>query len=86
MIKTKGNLLYLVLAIIFFIVLLIPMFQNVSMGASIIFYWAKNKLFTSAYMPIVVMSMIEWWLLMLYLQSLLTDSRKQDATKFDLSN
>ncbi len=84
--KTKWKMLYLVLAIIFFIILLIPMFQNVSMGGSIAFYGAQNKLFTAAYMPILFMSMIEWWLITLYIQSLLVDSRKQDATKFDLSS
>ncbi len=86
MIKTKWKMLYLVLAIILFIVILIPLFQNVSMGSSVVFFGSQNKLFTSAYMPIIVMSMIEWALVTLYVQSLLLDSRKQDATKFDLSN
>lgn len=86
MIKTKGKMFYLALAIIFFIVLLIPMFQNVSMGSSIVFYGSQNKLFTSAYMPILFMAMIEWWLITLYIQSLVFDAKKQDATKFDLSS
>jgi hypothetical protein len=84
--KTKWKMLYLVLAIILFIIILIPLFQNVSMWASVVFFGSKTKLFTSAYMPIMVMSMVEWALIMLYLQSLLADTKKQDATKFDLSN
>lgn len=84
--KTKWKMLYLVLAIILFVILLIPMFQNVSIWSMILFYGGTPKAFTWAYMPIVVMSMIEWALVMLYLQSLLADTKKQDATKFDLSN
>lgn len=86
MIKTKWKMLYLVLAIILFIIILIPLFQNVSMGSSVVFFGNQAKLFTSAYMPIMVLSMIEGGLITLYIQSLLTDSRKQDATKFDLSS
>lgn len=86
MIKTKWKMLYLVLAIILFIIILIPLFQNVSMGSMVMFFGWAPKAFTSAYMPIMVMSMIEWALITLYIQSLLSDTRKQDATKFDLSS
>ncbi len=84
--KTKWKMLYLVLAIILFIILLIPMFQNVSTPVAMFFYGSTPKSLTSAYMPLIVMSMIEWALIMLYLQSLLSDTKKQDATKFDLSS
>ena len=86
MIKTKWKMTYLVFAIILFIILLIPMFQNVSTWAMILFFGSTPKPFTWAYMPIIVMSMIEWALVVLYLQSLLSESKKQDVTKFDLSN
>lgn len=85
MIKTKWKTLYLVLAIILFVILLIPLFQNVSMGSVILFFGGTPKQFTSAYMPIIILSMIEWALVVLYIQSVLFDTRKQDASKFDLS-
>lgn len=84
--KTKWKMLYLVLAIILFIIILIPMFQNVSLWSMILFYGSIPKAFTWVYMPIILMSMVEWALVMLYLQSLLADTKKQDATKFDLSS
>ncbi len=84
--KTKGKMLYLVLAVMLFIILLIPLFQNVSLWSMVLFYGSTPKAFTSAYMPIIVLSMVEWALVLLYLQSLLADTKKQDATKFDLSS
>ena len=84
--KTKWKMLYLVLAVMLFIILLIPMFQNVSLWSMILFYGSVPKLFTSAYMPIIVLSMVEWALVLLYLQSLLADTKRQDATKFDLTS
>lgn len=81
----KWKMLYLVLAIFWFIIILIPLFQNSAIPSIISFYGNSTKQFTSAYMPIVFMSMIEWALIMLYLQSLFTDYKKQDASKFDLN-
>lgn len=83
--KTKWKMLYLVLAIILFIIILIPLFQNVSLWSVVLFYGTTPKPFTSVYMPIIVLSMIEGALVLLYLQSLLDDTKRQDATKFDLS-
>jgi len=65
---------------------MIPMFQNVSMGSTIVFFSDQAKMFSSAYMPIIVLSMIEGALVTLYIMSWLSDSKKQDATKFDLSS
>jgi len=86
MIKTKWKMIYLVFAVVLFIVILIPLFQNVSLPSMVLFFSSTPKPFTGAYMPIVFMSMLEWALVVLYLQSLLSESKKQDVTKFDLSN
>jgi hypothetical protein len=84
MIKTKWKIIYLVLAIIWFIIMLIPLFQNSAVASVIRFFGNANKLFTSAYMPIIVMAMIEWSLITLYIQSLFSSYKKEDVTKFDL--
>jgi hypothetical protein len=39
--------------------MLIPLFQNSAVASVIRFFGNANKLFTSAYMPIIVMAMIE---------------------------
>ena len=85
MIKTKWKMSYLVFAMVLFVVILIPLFQNVATAPMVLFFSSTPRLFTGAYMPIVFMSMLEWALIVLYLQSLLSESKKQDVTKFDLS-
>jgi hypothetical protein len=84
MIKTKWKMFYLVVSIIRFIVILIPLFQNSALTSVVRFYGNNAKIFTSAYMPIIVMAMIEWVFITLYIQSLLSDYKREDATKFDL--
>ena len=74
---------YLVLTIILFIFLLIPFFQNAALPSPVVFF-ASSSNFTSIYLPIIFISMIEWAFLLLYIQSLFSDYKKQDATKFDL--
>ncbi len=76
---------FLVIAVILFIIILIPLFQNAALASIVHFYGSHTSTFTSVYMPLVFMSMLEWALIVLYLQSLLSDYKKQDATKFDLS-
>ena len=82
--KTKWKMLYLVLAIILFLLIAFPIFQNIN--SMVYFYSAVPKWFSWVYMPILFMAMIDWVFITLYIQSLLSDSRKQDATKFDLSS
>ncbi len=79
----KWNMFYLVLTIILFIFLLIPFFQNAALPAPVIFF-ASRSTFTSIYLPLIFVSMVEWALLLLYIQSLFSDYKRQDATKFDL--
>lgn len=56
------------------------------MNASMTVYFFSNtpKVFSRVYIPILLLGMIEWCLLLLYVQSLLKDIKRQDATKFDL--
>ena len=83
--KTKWKMLYLVLAIILFIIVVIPlMFSQQNQGMQISFYGLRSL--TSIIMPIIILSMVEGALVILYLQSLLAETKKQDATKFDLSS
>lgn len=78
----KWKTIYLIIAVVFFIILMIPFFQNVGYSSMVIFF--KMSSFTSIYMPFMFMCMIEWALITLYLHSLLTDVARQDPTKFDL--
>lgn len=78
----KGKTIYLVVAIIFFLILMIPFFQNMGYGITVLFF--KYTTFTSMYMPFLFMGMIEWALITLYLRSILTDVTRQAPTKFDL--
>lgn len=50
---------YLVMSIIRFIVILIPLFQNSALTSVVRFYGNNTKIFTSAYMPIIFIAMIE---------------------------
>ena len=81
----KWNLFFLVVLVIVFIVSIIPLFN--SMNASMVVYFFSNipKRFSSVYIPILLLGMAEWCLLLLYIQSLMKDLKRQDATKFDLN-
>jgi len=80
----KWNLIFLVLFVILFIVSVIPMFNSMNASMTVYFFSATAKKFTSVYMPLLVIWMIEGFLLLLYIQSLFRDLKRQDATKFDL--
>ncbi|OQY40705.1 MAG: hypothetical protein B6229_01050 [Spirochaetaceae bacterium 4572_7] len=60
------------------------MFSQQNQGMQISFYGLRSL--TSIIMPIIILSMVEGALVILYLQSLLAETKKQDATKFDLSS
>jgi hypothetical protein len=57
------------------------------MNATMQVYFFSNtaKSFSRVYIPILFLGMIEGCLLLLYVQSLLKDMKRQDATKFDLN-
>ena len=81
----KWNLLFLILFVILFIISVIPMFQWTNPTLQVYFFSRSvMKKFSSIYMPILLFWMTEWALLMLYIQSLFRDLKRQDATKFDL--
>lgn len=81
----KWNLLFLVLFIIFSILAIIPVFQNAYITVPMVFYWNKAAAVTWVYIKILILWMIDGILLLLYIQSLLKDVKRQDATKFDLN-
>ena len=80
----KWNLFFLVLLVIVFIISVIPMFNSMNSTLTVYFFSSAMKRFSAVYMPILLFWMVEWALLTLYLQSLLKDIKRQDATKFDL--
>lgn len=79
----KWNLFLLVGFIILTILLAIPVFQNAAMPVNVSFYGGYPK-FTTAYLRALFFGMADGALLLLYIQSLLKDVKRQDATKFDL--
>jgi len=80
----KWNLLFLVWFIILTILLAIPVFQNAAMPVNVSFYGGYPT-FTVAYLRALFLGIMDWSLLLLYIQSLLKDVKRQDATKFDLN-
>ena len=80
----KWNLFLLVLFVILLIISVIPMFNSMNSAMMVYFFSSMPKKFIGVYMPILMLWMCEWALLVLYLQSLFRDIKRQDATKFDL--
>ncbi len=80
----KWNLLFLILFVILFIISVIPMFNSMNSTLTVYFFSNSMKKFSTVYMPILFFWMVEWVLLLLYIQSLFRDLKRQDATKFDL--
>ncbi len=81
----KWNLLFLVWFIILTILIAIPIFQNVTVRSIMVFYGNRSALVTNVYMKVMFMGILDGMLLLLYVQSLLKDVKRQDATKFDLN-
>lgn len=80
----QWKLIYLVLALALFVVLMIPIFQNMVYPTYVMFFKQTN--FMSMYMTLVPLSMLDWALVALYIRSLITDVSRQWATKFDLKD
>ena len=80
----KWNLFFLVLLVIVFIISIIPLFNSANASMMVFFFSKTQKAFTHVYFPILIFGMVEWASLLLYVQSLLKDVKRQDATKFDL--
>jgi len=78
----KWKLFYLIGFIILTILLVIPLFQNV--WIQVFFYWGMST-FASVYVKALIFGVVDWSLLLLYIQSLMKDIKRQDATKFDLN-
>lgn len=76
------KVLYLVLAVLLFVVLLIPVFQNITYTSYVNYF--KYMSFVSMYKIAVPLAMIDGALVALYIQSLMTDITRSGAKKFDL--
>jgi len=72
------------MAIILFIMLMIPYFQNVAMDP-IVVYFFMTKTFTKLYIPILFLWMIEWILIYKSIQSFIDSIKNKKPVKFDLS-
>ena len=73
------------MALILFILVVIPlMFSQQNQAIQISFYGLRRL--TSIIMPVIIMCMLEGALVTLYIQSLLSETKKQEATKFDLTS
>jgi hypothetical protein len=77
-----GKILYLILAVLLFIFLLIPVFQNITYPSYVMYF--KYMTFVSMYKIALPLAMLDWALLALYIKSLVTDISRSGAKKFDL--
>lgn len=76
------KIFYLVLSVLLFIILIIPVFQNIQYEPYVIYF--KYMSFVNMYKICIPLCMIEWALVTLYIQSLFTDINRQWPKKFDL--
>lgn len=79
----KWNLLFLFGFILLTVLIAIPVFQNTVMPVQVRFYGGMRN-FTNVYMKALFLGIVDGSLLLLYIQSLLKDIKRQGATKFDL--
>jgi len=79
----KWNLVYLWLVIIIFIILWIPYFQNIGVTTDIMFFngaWS----FVWIYPILLFLGVVEWALIVLYVESLINDIKHDEPQKFSL--
>jgi hypothetical protein len=76
---------YLWVIIIIFILIRVPYFQYVAVGqAATIPFFGSTKDFTGIYPIMLFLGLIEWFLITVYVQSLINDIKKDEPKKFDL--
>jgi len=81
----KWNVAYLWVIVVIFIILWIPYFQNISsVKPWVIFFFNSQWTFVEIYPILLFLWVLEWWLIVLYIKSLLDDIKKQEPQKFDL--
>lgn len=77
------------IVLIMFIMILIPYIQNAGSWPStatwVYFFMGYSKYVSDVYLYIISMGMIEWFLITLFVQSLLNDLKESEPTKFDLN-
>ncbi|MDD3262763.1 MAG: hypothetical protein PHR61_02865 [Candidatus Absconditabacteria bacterium] len=81
----KGNVAYLWVIVVVFIILWIPYFQNISsVKPGVIFFFNSQWTFVEIYPILLFLGVLEGGLIVLYVKSLLDDIKKQEPQKFDL--
>lgn len=75
---------FLIGAVLLFIFLMIPYFQNIQMNPPVIFFF-MNKGFVGLYLPILFLWMIEWALILLAVQNFINNTKQKAPKKFDLN-
>jgi len=81
----KWKTAYLWIIIIIFILIRVPYFQYVAVGtAATIPFFGSTKDFTGIYPIMLFLGIVEWFLITVYIQSLLNDIKKDEPKKFDL--
>lgn len=83
----KWKMAYLITAIVIFIILMIPYFQNAwwTSGSSwwMAFLWMTLD-YTQTYLLLLTFWMAEWILVLLYIQSLVKDIKRDEPEKLSL--
>lgn len=74
---------YLWIIVVLFVVLWVPYFENISNAWFVIFFGTKHG-FVGLYPILLFLWVIQWFLIAVYIQSLLKDIAKEDVQKFDL--
>jgi hypothetical protein len=81
----KGNTLYLRPIVVIFVLLWIPYFENIIVvNASEIMFFGRWFSFIKIYPWLLFLWVLEWALIVFYVQSVIEDIKKQDLQKFDL--
>jgi len=76
---------FLIWAILLFILLMIPYFQNFAFPSQIQFFFGWPKLFTRLYFPMLLLGILEWALILLSIQKFIDSTKQKKPDKFDLS-
>ncbi len=75
---------FLIGAIVLFLLLMIPYFQNIQINPPVAFFFV-TKGFVWLYLPILFFGMIEWALILLAIQNFINSTKQKEPTKFNLN-
>jgi len=81
----KWKTVYLRVIIIIFILVRVPYFQYVAVAQpATIPFFGSMKDFAGLYPIMLFLGIVEWFLITVYVQSLVNDIKKDEPKKFDL--